>query len=199
LRDKRLFFVDEARLYLINGISVSILLHVRAMEDIKSALTVIRTVTLRREARLKALEIENVELRKKLKELEDSIAIVHTGSMRLSRRKLLYVPPTPSQSAPPTFVMSKRSSVRKVTATPTEALKSLVELKLKSKALQKIIAEVENPLCLRYNTKTNTLTVEHIQNGEVELTFSHVIFSERDDVEIMSFWAQLPGSPVILE
>lgn len=169
------------------------------MEDIRSALQVIRTVTLKRENRIKALEAANVELRKKLKELEDSIDIVHTGSMRLSRRKLLYVPPTPSQSAPPTFVMSKRSSVRKVTATPAEALKSLVELKLNSKALRKIINEVENPLCLRYNTATNALTVEHIQKGEVELTSSHVIFSERDDIEVMSFWAQLPGSPVILE
>lgn len=169
------------------------------MEDIRSALQVIRTVTLKRENRIKALEAANVELRKKLKELEDSIDIVHTGSMRLSRRKLLYVPPTPSQSAPPTFVMSKRSSVRKVTATPAEALKSLVELKLNSKALRKIINEVENPLCLRYNTTTNALTVEYIQKGEVELTSSHVIFSERDDIEVMSFWAQLPGSPVILE
>lgn len=169
------------------------------MEDILSALQVIRAVTLKRESRIKALETENAELRKKLKELEDSIEIVHTGSMRLSRRKLLYVPPTPSQSAPPTFVMSKRASVRKVTATPSEALKSLVELKLNSKALRKIINEVENPLCLRYNTANNTLTVEFVQKGDVELTSSYVVFSEQDDIEVMTFWAKLPGSPVVLE
>lgn len=175
------------------------------MEDskrkIQSALCVVREITLRREERLRVLEVENASLRKQLEELEKNVDIIHTGSMRLSRKKLLFVHPTPVTQSTPKPAISRRASVSRgsSTATATEALSSLVEFKIKSAALRKIISEVKNPLRLCFSTSTNTLAVEHVIEGEVELTRSYVMFTEQDDIDQMTFWARLPGSPVIIE
>jgi len=175
------------------------------MEDskrkIQSALCVVREITLRREERIRVLEAENASLRKQLEELEKNVDIIHTGSMRLSRKKLLFVHPTPVIQSTPKPVVSRRASVSRgsSTATAAEALSSLVEFKIKSAALRKIINEVKNPLRLCFSTSTNTLAVEHVVEGEVELTRSYVMFTEQDDIAQLTFWARLPNSPVIIE
>jgi len=165
---------------------------------IQSALCVVREITLRREERIRVLEAENASLRKQLEELEKNVDIIHTGSMRMSPKKLLFVHPVSVAQKP---TISRRASVSRgnSSATAAEALSSLEELKVKSAALRKIINEVKNPLRLCFNTSTNTLTVEHVVEGEVELTRSYVIFTEKNNIDLVKFWARLPNSPVIIE
>lgn len=176
------------------------------MEDskrkIQSALCVVREITLRREERIRVLEAENAALRKQLEELERNVDIIHTRSMRLSHKKLFFIHPTPPATQTiPKPVVSRRASVSRgiTAATAAEALSSLEELKIKSAALRKIINEVKNPLRLCFNTSTNTLTVEYVVEGEVELTRSYVIFTEKNNIDLVKFWARLPNSPVIIE
>jgi hypothetical protein len=167
--------------------------------EISKAIASIREIVERREQRIKALEAEIAQLKQKLQETENNVDIVHTGNLRLSRKKILFVHPTPTKSAPPT--LSRRASVSRGTslATAAEALSSLPELQIKSKSLAQVIRDIKEPLRLCFNTSTNALAVEYIPSGEVELARAFVAFSHQDDIDKVLFWARLPGSPVIVE
>lgn len=167
--------------------------------DITKAISTIRAIVERREERIKALEAEILQLKQRLQELESNVDIVHTGSLRVSRKKILYVHPTPPKSATPT--LSRRASVSRGTslATAAEALSSLPELQIKSKALTEIIKNIKEPLRLCFNSATNTLAVEYIPPGEVEMARAFATFNQQDDIDRLLFWARLPGSPVIIE
>jgi len=147
---------------------------VDSFDKIAKALQVIRNIQQRREERYQAqiiaLKQEILMLREKLKQLEDSIDVVHTGSLR---KNVLRVRPVSTSTLVPTH---------------RETLRALPELDFSSKQLNALLKHTDSVRELTYARSSGIFTA-----GKQSVTLT-----DHSDKQKMLFFCRLQSSSIKL-